>query len=326
MSTPSHNLQDSNDLRAYAGWLDIGEEEFSLFESEAKRLSLTLEMRHALTAYENQWVVVKRVPSQIVGALLALCDRRNRKPLRPEAKTFEAWKHDTEARGAQKDAEKRLREDDLKWARVFIKRGKDECKRICAEFMQIAREFLRARNINIGGQLALELSARTFDNVCQRIEQGYGTALAQDAAYMECWARGTWRFPKLGADIDTSRPAPLSPQMIEYEKMERRLEERDGPLADEFCKREDRMTRVLAALEDPKGPCGHLHKQLGEWAAQGELNWRAATMLCGKDEVTMRPAARAFLAVLEHQARGEQYDRPTGKWYLPAPALAEGAR
>lgn len=292
------------DLRAYADWLDIGEEEFSSFWSEAKRLNLTLQVRHALSAYENQWVHRKAVPNSLVGALVALCDPRNRKPLRPNANTLDVWRNDSETKRNTQEQEQRLRDDELKWALEFVKRGKDECKRICAEFMLLAREFQRARGLNIGGQMELELSARTFENVCKRIEQGHGTAIVQDAAYMECWARGTWQFPKLDADTDTSRPAPVSPQMVTHERMERRLEERDGPLADAFCKREDRMTRVLAALNDPKGPCVHLQKQLGEWAAQGDLNWRAATMKLGKDEVTLRPTARAFLAVLEHEARG----------------------
>lgn len=306
------------DLRAYADWLDIGEEDFSSFWSEAQRLNLTLQVRHALSAYENQWVHRKAVPNSVVGALVALCDPRNRKPLRPNANTFDVWRNDSETKRNTQEHEQRLRDDDLKWALEFVKRGKDECKRICGEFMQIAREFLRSRNLNIGGQLARELAARTFENVRQRIEQGHGTALVQDAAYMECWARGAWQFPELKAGVDTSRPAPMSPQTVEYERMERRLEDRDGPLADAFCKRGDRMKRVAAALKDFTGPFAHLHKQLGAWAAEGDLNWRAAAMLCGRDEVTLRPTARAFLAVLEHEARGETYDRQHRIWGTPA--------
>lgn len=296
------------DLRAYADWLDIGEEDFVSFWSEAQRLNLTLQVRHALSAYENQWVHRKAVPNGIVGALLALCDTRNRKPLRPDAKTFDAWRNDAETKRKQGEAEKRQREEDHKLALKFVERGEDECKRICCEFMQLASEFQRVRNVNIGGQIQLELGWRTFENVCQRVEQGYGTALAQDAAYMECWARGTWQFPGLKTDLDTSSQRPLSPQMIEYEKMERQLEARDGPLADAFCKREDRMARVLEALNDPCGPCSHLQTQLGLWAALGDLNWRAATMKCGEQELTMRPTARAFLAVLEQRARGGQIE------------------
>lgn len=38
---------------------------------------------------------------------------------------------------------------------------------------------------------------------------------------------------------------------------------------------------------------------------------RAATMKLGKDEVTLRPTARAFLAVLEHEARVRAVPRQT---------------
>mgnify|MGYP000972609590 FL=1 len=62
------------------------------------------------------------------------------------------------------------------------------------------------------------------------------------------------------------------------------------------------MTKVLSQSEVAA---------IRERAAQGDLNWRAATMKLGKDEVTLRPTARAFLAVLEHEARVRAVPRQT---------------
>ena len=296
------------DLARFANHaLDVDGRTFDLFVSKAQAKGVALaDMVHAVNDVHARYVA-KGKDFEPLACLLYSCNPANRDRLPPKALTFRAWREQESAKanaGASAEARARDEANNRAWAQKFCARGESECKRICAEFMLLAREFQRVRGLNIGGQMELELSARTFENVCKRIEQGHGTAIVQDAAYMECWARGTWQFPKLDADTDTSRPAPVSPQMVTHERMERRLEERDGPLADAFCKREDRMTRVLAALNDPKGPCVHLQKQLGEWAAQGDLNWRAATMKLGKDEVTLRPTARAFLAVLEHEARG----------------------
>lgn len=302
-------MPDDNDILTDLGRfavhaLDVDGRTFDQFVIKAQSRGYSLaDIVHSVNDVHARYVL-KGKTFEPISALLYSCVPANRDLLPPKALTFKQWR-EAEAEQSQSqaaaDAERKRREDDLKLAQEFIKRGEPECKRICAEFMQIASEFRRIRDVTLGGQLALELMSRKFESVCQRIGQGYGTALAQDAAYMECWARGTWQFPPLKPEVKAVANV-MSPQAIEYERMERRLEERDGPLADAFCKREDRMARVLEALSDPCGPCSHLQAQLGQWAAEGDLNWRAATMKIGDGEVSMRPTARALLAVLERVA------------------------
>lgn len=305
------------DLSRFASHaLDVDGRTFDQFVLKAQSRGVHLaDMVHAVNDVHARYVL-KGKTFEPISALLYSCQAGNRDPLPPRALTFKQWR-DAEAGNAKtqadQDAEKRRRDDDLERAREFVKRGEAECKRICAEFMQIAAEFRRQRNVSIGAQLAMELSQRQFADIAQRIESGLGTALVQDAAYVECWARGTWQFPKLAPETGEAA-GKASPQMIEHERMERMLEERDGPLADAFCRRDDRMERVLAALDDPRGPLSHLQAHLGKWAAQGDLNWRAATVtLCSvaggvshDEELSLRPSARRMLAILERQARKEQ--------------------
>lgn len=309
------------DLARYAEHsLDVDGRTFDQFVLKAQSRGVALaDIVHAVNDVYARYVL-KGKTFDPLSALLYSCSPANRDMLPPRAKTFKQWREEqqeskkTQAQ-AEFDAEEHARH--VKWSAVFFKRGLEECKRIAAEFMIISREFKLEPVGHLGAQLEMDLSARGLD-WCKWHALS-GTALAQDAAFVECWARGTWQFPARKPDNELSgNSGTLSPQMIEYEKMERRLDSRDGLLALAFMQREDKLQRINKALGRPNPPCEHLSAEIGKWAASGCPDFHEYTIAMKDDKIPLKPTLRAFLAVLEHEARGETYNRQYNIWTASA--------
>lgn len=187
------------DLARFANHaLDVDGRTFDLFVSKAKAKGVALaDMVHAVNDVHARYVA-KGKDFEPLACLLYSCNPANRDRLPPKALTFRAWREQESAKanaGASAEAKARDEANNRAWAQKFFARGEFECKRIFAEFWQEAETVNHEFGETVGVTLKTALRCRGFESLAWDITQK--PRLAYEAAMVECWARGTWRFPQL---------------------------------------------------------------------------------------------------------------------------------